>query len=80
VEEVRGGEGFKFGGDDVGPGVNAGFEGVEAIGVDLGLAGKFRRRLAVDVIEGMTGWRLKWRVNTELAVGEAQGSDRWRRL
>ena len=39
VEEVRGGEGFKFGGDDVGPGVNAGFEGVEAIGVDLGLGG-----------------------------------------
>jgi len=43
VEEVRGGEGFKFGGvlagDDVGPGVDAGFEGVEAIGVDLGLRG-----------------------------------------
>ena len=43
MEEVRGGEGFKFGGvlagDDVGPGVDAGFEGVEAIGVDLGLGG-----------------------------------------
>ncbi len=43
VEEVRGGEGFKFGGvfagDDVGPGVDAGFEGVEAIGVDLVLGG-----------------------------------------
>ena len=43
MEEVRGGEGFKFGGvfagDDVGPGVDAGFEGVAAIDVDLGLGG-----------------------------------------
>ena len=33
------------------------------------MGGQFRRRLDVDVIEGMTGWRLKGRVNTELGVG-----------